>query len=70
MVAYQSLKTKEKYNPKSGRGCLWEQLQLQFIRGFTKVIVTGAGGLREYSGRKESIELYSLDRMIMLLLNK
>ena len=61
MVAYKSLKTKEKSNwviPKvitvayrSGR--LWElfiiKFKLQFKWGFAKVVVTRAGRLQEWS---------------------
>ena len=54
MVTYESLKTEEKRkvqfaNPKSGCSCLRELFITKFKRGFTKVVVTGAGRLREWS---------------------
>ena len=62
MVAYKSLKTKEKSsvgNPKSGRGRLRElfitKFKSQFKWGFAKVVVTRAGRLQE-SGRKKSFD--------------
>ena len=54
MVAYKSLKRKGKVqlgNPKSGRGRLQllfiTKYKLQFKRGFTRVVVTRAGRLRD-----------------------
>ena len=57
MVAYESLKTR-KSNPKSGPGRLRERSLTRllitkcshssFRRGFTKVVVTRAGRLREW----------------------
>ena len=56
MVAYDSLKKKGKVqlgNAKSGRGSLREvfitKFKSQLKQGFTKVVVTRAGRLREWS---------------------
>ena len=56
VVAYKSLKRKGKVqlgNPKSGRDRLQllfiTKYTLQFRRGFTRVVVTRAGRLREWS---------------------
>ena len=54
MVAYKSLKTKEKLgNPKSGRGHLRElfitKFKSQLKWGFAKVVVIRAARLREWS---------------------
>ena len=69
MVAYYSLKTKEKSSwviPKVvavayGSGCLQEvfitKCNSQFKQGFTKVVVPRAGRLREWS--QGELQLYS-----------
>ena len=53
MVAYESLKTKEKSKSGCGRGRLRElfitKFKSQFKRGFTKVVVTRADCLQERS---------------------
>ena len=67
MVAYGSLKTKEKCslgNLKSGRGLLrmlFIKFKSQFKRGFTKVVVARADGLQVRS--QGELQLYQLKQV-------
>ena len=71
MVAYDSLKKKGKFqlgNAKSGRGRLREvfitKFKSQLKQGFTKVVVTRAGRLREWS--QGELRLYSRPKSFVL----